>query len=130
MAESYATAYCLPHHQASDQRRRTPIWPVTAAEPWTGAQRHRSPSIPQFRARPGRQAADSAHVPRDGLRPSLLLYFAASATRLLGRMMPLVLSQQENRERCSAKPLLALVRPNVRRWTEAVLRSDRLASSK
>ena len=29
----------------------------------------------------GHRVADSAHVPRPGLRPALLLYFAASATR-------------------------------------------------
>ena len=32
-------------------------------------------------ARQGRRVADSAHVPRSGLRPALLLDFAASATR-------------------------------------------------
>lgn len=47
-----------------------------------------NPRAPDVCARQGQRGATAAHVPRDGLRPSLLLYFAAAATRRPWRNMP------------------------------------------
>src|SRR5712672_1469311 len=59
----------------STARSKSVAWIVTRAVVMLGS------LLLENCARQGHRVADYAHVPRPGLRPGLLLYFAPSATR-------------------------------------------------